>query len=160
MTGSCSGGTNRPNGCSTANRFRAGFDVVAGSYTFFRNDLTQLPVGTRGEVTLSVSRRRVRGTADEQLDYLVITEPLPAGASVLADSVRGSFERYEVSPGTITFYVGDVAVSRRAALHAGRLCARRLSRGADCRPQLLPTTADRRLDPQDVRRAASRHGDA
>ena len=84
-----------------------GFDVVSGSYTFFRNELTQLPVGTRGEVTLSVSRRRVRGTADEQLDYLVITEPIPAGASVLADSVRGSFERYEVSPGTITFYVGD-----------------------------------------------------
>ena len=37
----------------------------------------------------------------------MITEPIPAGASVLADSVRGSFERYEVSPGTITFYVGD-----------------------------------------------------
>ena len=84
-----------------------GFDVVAGSYTFFRNDLTQLPVGTRGEVTLSVSRRHVRGTADQQLDYLVIIEPIPAGASVLADSVRGSFERYEISPGTITFYVGD-----------------------------------------------------
>ena len=26
---------------------------------------------------------------------------------MLADSVRGSFERYEISPGTITFYVGD-----------------------------------------------------
>ena len=61
-----------------------GFDVVSGSYTLFRNELTQLPVGTRGEVTLNVSRRHVRGTADEQLDYLVITEPIPAGASVLS----------------------------------------------------------------------------
>jgi alpha-2-macroglobulin len=86
-----------------------GFDILSGSYTTFRNDLTQLPVGARGEVTLHVFRRHLRGTADEPLDYLVLTEPLPAGASVLADSVRGSFERYEISAGSITFYLGDVA---------------------------------------------------
>ncbi len=84
-----------------------GFDILSGSYTTFRNDLTQLPVGARGEVTLNVYRRHLRGTVDEQLDYLVVTEPLPAGASVLADSVRGSFERYEISAGSITFYLGD-----------------------------------------------------
>jgi alpha-2-macroglobulin len=86
-----------------------GFDILSGSYTTFRNDLTQLPVGARGEVTLNVFRRHLRGTVDEQLDYLVLTEPLPAGASVLADSVHGSFERFEISAGSITFYLGDVA---------------------------------------------------
>ena len=137
-----------------------GFDVVSGSYTIFRNELTQLPVGTRGEVTLSVSRRRVRGTADEQLDYLVITEPIPAGASVLADSVRGSFERYEISRRHDHVLPGRRAVSRRVALHAGRLRAWRVSCSADGRPQLLPAAADRHFDPQDIRRAAARHGDA
>ncbi len=85
-----------------------GFDILSGSYTTFRNNLTQLPVGARGEVTLNVYRRHLRGTADEQLDYLVVIEPIPAGASVLADSVQGTFERYEISPGSITFYLGDV----------------------------------------------------
>ncbi len=33
-----------------------GFDVVNGSYQSFTNPLTQLPVGDRGEVTLSPRR--------------------------------------------------------------------------------------------------------
>ena len=37
----------------------------------------------------------------------MVTEPLPVGVAVVEDSVRGGFERYEISPGQITFYVGD-----------------------------------------------------
>ena len=44
---------------------------------------------------------------DEQLEYLVVTEPVPSGASVVEHSVRGGFERFELSPGAITFYVGN-----------------------------------------------------
>lgn len=86
-----------------------GFDVLTGSYTHFRNPLTQLPVGDRAEVTIQVSRNDVRGTKDEQLDYLIIEEPLPAGTSVLRESIRGSFERFEVGAGSITFFLGDTA---------------------------------------------------
>src|SRR5205807_3246318 len=83
-----------------------GFGVASGS-TAFKNPLTQLPLGERGEVTIHVWRDRVTGAKDEQLDYLVYTEPIPAGASVLTESIKGGFERYEITPGAITFYLGD-----------------------------------------------------
>ncbi|MEX0586660.1 MAG: tetratricopeptide repeat protein, partial [Pirellulales bacterium] len=91
-----------------------GFGVIQGPYTLFRNPLTQLPVGRRGLVELNISRQNVpAGTSDEQLEYLVVTEPLPSGASVIENSVRGGFERYELSPGAITFYVGSRRVVER-----------------------------------------------
>ena len=30
--------------------------------------------------------------------YLVVTEPIPAGASVLTESISGTFDRYEIEP--------------------------------------------------------------
>jgi uncharacterized protein YfaS (alpha-2-macroglobulin family)/outer membrane protein assembly factor BamD (BamD/ComL family) len=81
---------------------------IATRYSSFRNPLTQLPMGERGEVTLQVRRNNVRGVRDEQFDYLVVVEPIPAGTMVLRESIRGSFERFEIAPGTITFYVGDM----------------------------------------------------
>lgn len=84
-----------------------GFGVLTGSYNSFINPLTQLPLGERGEVTISTWRHNVTGAKGEQLDYLVLTEPIPAGTSVLTNSIRGNFERYEITPGAITFYLGD-----------------------------------------------------
>ena len=84
-----------------------GFDVLTGSYKTFRNPLTQLPLGERGDVTIDFGRRNVTGSPDEAFDYLVITEPVPAGTMVLSESITGNFERYEISPGAITFYLGD-----------------------------------------------------
>jgi len=85
-----------------------GFGILQGSYTEFRNPLTQLPVGRRGVVELRVWRTNVpTNTPDEQLEYLVITEPIPNGTTVIEKSVSGGFERFEVGPGAITFYVGS-----------------------------------------------------
>ncbi|MEX2558266.1 MAG: outer membrane protein assembly factor BamD, partial [Pirellulales bacterium] len=85
-----------------------GFGVLQGSYTAFRNPLTQLPVGQRGQVELQIWRHNVpANTPEEHLEYLVVTEPLPAGATVVEQSVQGGFERFEISPGSITFYVGS-----------------------------------------------------
>ena len=36
----------------------------------------------------------------------MLTEPIPAGASVLAGSVHGSFERYEIQAGNLVFFIG------------------------------------------------------
>jgi TolA-binding protein len=84
-----------------------GFDVVSGSYTHFRNPLTQFPVGGRAEVTIDFNRRRyVSAEGPESYPYLVVTEPLPSGATVDEKSISGSFERYELTPGAITFYLG------------------------------------------------------
>jgi uncharacterized protein YfaS (alpha-2-macroglobulin family)/TolA-binding protein len=85
-----------------------GFDVLTGNYTTFRNELSQLPVARRGQVDLRITRYNVPSdTPQEQLDYLVITEPLPAGTTVIENSVQGGFERFEIAPGSITFYVGS-----------------------------------------------------
>ena len=83
-----------------------GFDVVSGSYTHFRNPLTQLPVGARAEVTINFHRRRWVNEGPEAYPYLVVTEPLPSGTTVDEKSISGSFERFELTPGAITFYLG------------------------------------------------------
>ena len=85
-----------------------GFGVVSGNFDVFRNPMTQLTVGHRGSVTLEIGRKREwADIPDEQLEYLVVTEPIPAGATVVENSVHGGFERFELSPGAITFYVGN-----------------------------------------------------
>src|SRR5260370_976912 len=84
-----------------------GFGVVTGSFNAFSKPLTQLPLGERGEVSIHAWRERVTGVKDEQFDYLVYTESIPAGTTVLTDSIRGQFDRYEITPGAITFYLGD-----------------------------------------------------
>ena len=83
-----------------------GFGVLEGSYQTFRNDLKQLPVGRRGMVDIELWRNNWN-TPEERLEYLVVTEPIPSGATVIEKSVTGPFERYEIGPGEITFYVGN-----------------------------------------------------
>jgi hypothetical protein len=85
-----------------------GFGVLQGSYNTFENPLGQLPVGRRGVVELNLWRANVPpNTPDEQLEYLVVTEPIPSGTTVIEKSLSGGFERFEVTPGAITFYVGS-----------------------------------------------------
>ncbi|MCR4415379.1 MAG: hypothetical protein NUV77_23460, partial [Thermoguttaceae bacterium] len=85
-----------------------GFGVLEGSYTTFRNPLAQLPVGKRGQVELEIWRPNLApNVPDEQLEYLVVTEPIPSGTTVIEKSVQGGFERFEIGPGAITFYVGN-----------------------------------------------------
>ncbi|WP_153559037.1 tetratricopeptide repeat protein [Roseimaritima sediminicola] len=83
-----------------------GFRIVDGSYSSFHNPLTELPVGNRADVTLMPRRRTSGPRTDRPYDYLVAIESIPAGCSVLEDSVRGSFERFEVEAGRIVFFIG------------------------------------------------------
>jgi len=85
-----------------------GFDVaVPNSYEQFRNELSNLPVGGRGLIELHVRRNQLHSnTIESRLPYLVVTEPLPAGTAVVENSVRGGFERFDIEPGAITFYIG------------------------------------------------------
>ena len=86
-----------------------GFDVaVPNSYEQFRNELSNLPVGRRGLIELHIRRNQLpSNVVESRLPYLVVTEPLPAGTAVVDNSVRGGFERFELSPGAITFYIGS-----------------------------------------------------
>jgi len=90
-----------------------GFGVVNGSYQSFRNELTELPSGERGKVRVNIYRSNVRNDEEEQqMEYLVVTEPIPSGATVDPSSISGSFERYEIHPGYILFYLGPSRGSR------------------------------------------------
>jgi len=83
-----------------------GFGNVRSDTKPFRNPLTQLPVGRRGLVELKIERNVATTVPNEHLEYLVVTEPIPSGATVIEQSVRGQFERFEIEPGAITFYIG------------------------------------------------------
>lgn len=85
-----------------------GFGILQGPYASFRNPLSQLPGGRRALVELSIMRQG--GTWDvpeDQLEYLVLVEPIPAGTTVVESSVQGWFDGYEIGPGAITFYIGN-----------------------------------------------------
>lgn len=83
-----------------------GFGNVRSNTKPFRNPLTQLPIGRRGLVELKIERNVATTVPNEHLEYLVVTEPIPSGATVIEKSVRGQFERFEIEPGAITFYIG------------------------------------------------------
>ena len=76
-----------------------GFGIVQGTVEEFKNPMTQLTVGHRGLVRLDVKRKNEWvDVPEEQLEYLVVTEPLPAGVTVVripsaAVSSGSSFRR-------------------------------------------------------------------
>ncbi len=84
-----------------------GFSVLEGGYQSFRNSLDQLPVGRRGVVNIDLARQVAWGTPEERLEYLVVTEPIPSGTTVIEKSVSGPFEHFEIGQGEITFYIGS-----------------------------------------------------
>jgi len=85
-----------------------GFGILQGSFASFRNSLTQLPVGRRAQVELVIMRQGAGwNVPEDQLEYLVLVEPIPAGTTVVESSVQGWFDGYEIGPGVITFYIGN-----------------------------------------------------
>jgi len=85
-----------------------GFGIVARKAAEFRNPMTQLPVGRRGLVELKLHRKEAAPDAPATPhDYLVVTEPIPCGAAVIESSLHGAFDRAEILPGAIVFYIGS-----------------------------------------------------
>jgi tetratricopeptide (TPR) repeat protein len=88
-----------------------GFGVVSGSIKRFGNFSRQLPLGDRTAVRMTLRRYRSSKNPDGHLDYFVITDPIPAGTVVLTESIKGPFQRYELTAGGITFYMGSSSSS-------------------------------------------------
>ena len=97
-----------------------------------------------------------RERPEEQLEYLVVTEPIPSGATVVENSVRGGFERFELSPGAITFYVGNRREPEPIRYEVCGYLPGGYRAGARGGPQRLPAGADGRLDAEVARGAAAR----
>ena len=84
-----------------------GMGIVQGLTWEIHNPLTQLGAGRKGLVEIRVDRSALPSAGpDNRLDYLVLVEPVPAGAVVPPDSVRGGFDRFEMVSGGIVFYIG------------------------------------------------------
>jgi len=84
-----------------------GFACLKRDVQRFRNELRQLAVGRLGEVELRIVRNEAQAVPAEQLECLIVHDPLPAGTFVVPGSVRGSFDWFEQEPGAIIFYVGN-----------------------------------------------------
>jgi len=88
-----------------------GFGCIHGPYTYWRNKVSHLRVGSRTHVELNVSRHYGSGGAQGEPGYLLVREHLPAGASVLEDSIRGGCDHYSVGDSEITFHLSPSAES-------------------------------------------------
>jgi len=80
-----------------------GFGVLSGSYTTWRNTVSQVPAGGSVRATLEFSRRSGR----KERGYLIVEETLPGGMVVLQPSIKGRKLHHEIGDGKITFYLGD-----------------------------------------------------
>ena len=84
-----------------------GFRVLEGSYSSWRNTLTQVPLGGFGRVTLEFNRRNYDRHQPYKNHHLIVEEPIPAGCTVLEQSIQGQLLDYEIRDGKIVFYLNN-----------------------------------------------------
>ncbi len=84
-----------------------GFSVLSGSYSTWRNAVTELPLGGFAQVTLHYHRREYDRQEPYKNSSLILEEPIPAGCSVLKDSIQGGVLDYEIRDGKIVFYLNN-----------------------------------------------------
>jgi TolA-binding protein len=76
-----------------------GFSTVTNIKSW-QNLATEIGMGQHVQVNLSWS-----ADSEAAIDnYIVVREPLPSGTRALEASIQGSFERYEIGEGEITFF--------------------------------------------------------
>ena len=84
-----------------------GFRVLDGSYSTWRNKLSQIPLGGFGRVTIEYNRRHYDREQPYRNQRLIIEESIPAGCTVLRPSIQGGFLDYEIGDGKIVFYLNN-----------------------------------------------------
>ncbi len=84
-----------------------GFSVLDGSYSTWRNELTQIPLGGYGRVTLNFQRREFDTEHPYTNARLILEEPLPSGCTALSQSIQGQLLDYEIADGKILFYLNN-----------------------------------------------------
>ncbi|WP_337176859.1 MG2 domain-containing protein [Paludisphaera sp.] len=80
-----------------------GFSAAVNPSTF-ENTVTGAQVGRRARVGLTVWRNVPAEAPEWERDFLVVEEPLPAGATLIEDSVVSSAASYSHADGVLTFY--------------------------------------------------------
>ena len=80
-----------------------GFSVAVNPQAF-RNEVSQVALGGRARVEISASRVSRSGEPAWERDFLVLEEPLPAGATLVEGSVQTAASHFEVRDGVLTLY--------------------------------------------------------
>lgn len=85
-----------------------GFRVVREIERSWTNAVENLPVGRTTRMVVHYAQDARRGQEREELDYLVLEVPLPAGARVLEGTFRGGLGTYEERDGALVVPLGPV----------------------------------------------------
>ncbi|HMF35108.1 MAG TPA: MG2 domain-containing protein, partial [Isosphaeraceae bacterium] len=81
----------------------AGFGVAVNPSTF-ENVATQVALGGKARVGLTVWRNVPATTPEWERDFLVVEEHLPAGTTLIEGSVQTSASSFTLADGVLTFY--------------------------------------------------------
>ena len=80
-----------------------GFGVAVNPESF-ENEVTQVALGGRAQVQVTANRLTRSGEPGWERDFLVLEEPLPAGATLVDGSVQTGASHFEVTDGVLTLY--------------------------------------------------------
>ena len=86
-----------------------GFSVLDGSYSTWRNPVTQIPLGGFARVTVEYNRRQFDYDRPYMNQPLIIEEPLPAGAMALEQSIQGDLLDHEIRDGKLMLYPNNAS---------------------------------------------------
>jgi tetratricopeptide (TPR) repeat protein len=81
----------------------AGFSVAVNAQPF-ENLASQVALGGKAHVALTVWRNIPWNTPEWERDFLVVSEPLPAGTTLIEGSLSTSANSYSVGDGVLTLY--------------------------------------------------------
>ncbi len=137
-----------------------GFDVLEGSFKPFRNPLTKLAIGRRGHRRpRHPPQRRPGDRPDDQLEYMVVTEPLASGTTVIEKSISGGFEQHlRNRPRPDHLLRRQPALRRTNPVRYSRLRGGPISGRSDCGSQRLSARSDRGFRSEEVGRDDSHRG--
>lgn len=88
-------------------RIQTGFGVLERATEGWHNEVRELERGGATRVGLNWYHSPRDAREDADWPYMVLRVPLPAGTSVLPDSVRGSFDRFQLRDHELVIYVGQ-----------------------------------------------------
>lgn len=80
-----------------------GFSTVSTGEQW-QNKASEVAIGQRVQVRVTWWTPNDTWIGEQQGNYIVVREPLPAGCRVDESSIHGDYERYEIGEGAITFY--------------------------------------------------------
>jgi alpha-2-macroglobulin len=97
--------TDAPNYRGT--RIATGFSTLRKSRNLWRNEVSELERGGMIRASLDFYAKYDSNESEEQVNYLTLRVPIPAGTSVVADSVRGDLQHYEIGRQEILVQIGQ-----------------------------------------------------